>query len=97
MGVCKAAQQNIVQNLHDQLSGRGVHCALAMVNGFVHTDSDVTNPVNIADRCWELYTSQGNGQMALATQINEYEYDDDDDTDGLAYIRQWNLDHPFEM
>jgi hypothetical protein len=38
MGVCKAAQQNIILNLHEQLKPRGVHCALAMVNGFVRPE-----------------------------------------------------------
>lgn len=90
MGVCKAAQQNIIRNLHDQLKNRGVHCALATVNGFVHPDSDQTNPANIADQCWELYNTRGKGDMALETEINE-------DEDGLEHIRQWNLDHPFKI
>jgi hypothetical protein len=75
MGVCKAAQQNIIRNLHDQMQGRGVHCALAMVNGFVHPDSDATNPANIADKCWGLYNSQGRGNMELETEIEEDEED----------------------
>jgi hypothetical protein len=95
MGVCKAAQQNIILNLHDQLKPRGVHCALAMVNGFVNPESNATNPANIADQCWDLYSSQGHGRMDLETQINEHEKDDG--ADGLADIQQWNLDHPFEM
>lgn len=95
MGVCKAAQQNIILNLHEQLTPRGVHCALAMVNGFVRPESYATNPANIADQCWDLYSSQGHGRMELETQINEHE--NDDGADGLADIRQWNLDHPFEM
>lgn len=94
MGVCKAAQQNIIHSLHDQLSNRGVHCALAMVNGFVHAEADSTNPGNIAEECWDLYSSRGNGRMDLETQINE---DGDMDSDGLESIRQWNSDHPFEM
>ena len=68
-----------------------------MVNGFVRPDSDATNPANIADQCWDLYSTQGQGRMELETQINENEDDNDNDEDGLAYIRQWNLDHPFEM
>lgn len=94
MGVCKAAQQNIIHNLHDQLKNRGVHCALAMVNGSVSPDSDATNPSHIAEQCWELYSTQGNGRMDLEMQITE---DRDNDSDGLQYIRQWNLDHPSEM
>ena len=97
MGVCKAAQQNIILNLHEQLTPRGVHCALAMVNGFVGPDSDATNPTNIANQCWDLYISQGHGRMELETQINEHEKENDNEEDGMAYIRQWNLDHPFEM
>ena len=95
MGVCKAAQQNIILNLHDQLKHRGVHCALAMVNGFVSPDSDATNPANIADQCWELYSTQGHGRMDIETRVNEHEDDKDDSPDGLGDIRQWNLDHPF--
>jgi hypothetical protein len=71
MGVCKAAQQNMIHNLHDQMQGRGVHCALAMVNGLVHPDSDATNPANIADRCWELYDGRGSERMELETEIKE--------------------------
>jgi len=95
MGVCKAAQQNIILNLHEQLTPRGVHCALAMVNGFVRPDSDATNPANIADQCWDLYSSQGHGRMELETQINENENRNYNDADGLADIQKWNLDHPF--
>lgn len=93
MGVCKAAQRNIIQNLHGQLTNRGVHCALVMVNGSVHSDSDATNPANVAEQCWELYTTQGNDHMDLETQINQ----NGADSDGLGFVRQWNLDHPFEM
>jgi hypothetical protein len=96
MGVCKAAQQNIIRNLHDQLTNRGVHCALAMVNGVVHPKADATNPANIAEQCWDLYNSQGNGKMDLEVDINENE-DKDKDEDGLNSIRQWNQDHPFEI
>lgn len=96
MGVCKAAQQNIVHNLHGQMTGKGVHCALAMVNGRVHPNSNMTNPENIAERCWELYSTRGNGSMDLATVINEN--DDAGAFDaGLATIQQWNIDHSFEM
>jgi hypothetical protein len=100
MGVCKAAQQNIIRNLHDQLKNRGVHCALAMVNGFVHPDSEITNPTNIAEQCWELYSTQGNGHMDLEIEINDHEdvdEDRDETEDGLQFIRRWNLDHPFEI
>lgn len=98
MGVCKAAQQNIILNLHSQLKDRGVHCALAMVNGFVRPDSNATNPEHIANECWHLYSTQGNGRMDIDTHINENEDDDAAaDEEGLGYIRQWNQDHPFEM
>lgn len=96
MGVCKAAQQNIIRNLNDQLTGRGVHCALAMVNGLVRSDSEATNPANIADQCWELYSTQGNGNMDLQTDINEGE-NGEEDGDGLESVLQWNLNHPFEF
>ena len=96
MGVCKAAQQNIIRNLNDQLTGRGVHCALAMVNGLVRPDSDATNPANIADQCWELYSSQGNGAMELKTDITEEE-NRDEYGEGLESVLQWNMDHPFEF
>jgi len=78
MGVCKAAQQNIIRNLHDQMQSRGVHCALAMVNGLVHPDSDATNPANIADKCWELYNGQGRGKMELETEIQQDGGEDED-------------------
>lgn len=91
----RVSTASIPSTNHEQLTHRGVHCALAMVNGFVGPDSDATNPTNIANQCWDLYISQGHGRMELETQINERE--DEDDEDGLAYIRQWNLDHPFEM
>lgn len=85
MGVCKAAQQNIVRNLHDQTQSKGVHCALVMVNGFVHPDSDATNPVNIADKCWELYNGQGRGKMELETEIKqdgEDVFEEEEDAEG---------------
>lgn len=65
------------------------------MNGFVGPDSDATNPTNIANQCWDLYISQGHGRMDLETQINERGSENDEND--LAYIRQWNLDHPFEM
>jgi len=71
MGICKAAQQNMIRNLHDQMQSKGVHCALAMVNGLVHPNSDATNPAHIADHCWQLYNSRGGGNMDLQTEIQQ--------------------------
>lgn len=98
MGVCKAAQQNIIRNLHDQMQSRGVHCALAMVNGLVHPDSDATNPTHIADRCWELYNSRGSGKMELEAEIKQVGEERDgeerngEEVDGEEEDAEWEED-----
>lgn len=71
LGVCKSAQQNIVHSLNDQLRSRGVHCGLVMVDDTVTCEAWNTNPTNIAEECWQLYDSQGNGKMELETHIRE--------------------------
>jgi hypothetical protein len=88
MGVCKAAQQNMIHNLHDQMKSKGVHCALAMVNGVVHPNSDATNPANIADHCWELYNSRGSGNMNIETDI-PHEGEDNDEAEEDA---EWEVE-----
>lgn len=71
LGVCKSAQQNVILSLHNQVRARGVHCGLVMVNSSVSAEAINTNPTNIAEESWKLYSTQGNGHMDVETNINE--------------------------
>lgn len=73
LGVCKSAQQNAVLALHNQVHARGVHCGLVMVNGHVTAEAVDTNPANISEESWKLYSSQGNRHMDMETNIGEEE------------------------
>ncbi|MCJ1328542.1 hypothetical protein MMC10_005219 [Thelotrema lepadinum] len=55
LSLCRAAQFNLMNSLHQQYKPRGVHFAVVVVAGFVADNAPECNPKNVAQRMWEIH------------------------------------------
>jgi hypothetical protein len=66
LATCKAGQYSLVTSLHKEFEPKGVHCALIVIAGTVSEESKVTNPRNIAEKTWAMFSqSKGRGDLEV--------------------------------
>jgi short-subunit dehydrogenase len=66
LAACKAGQYNLVTSLHKEFEPKGVHCALIVIAGTVSPESKVTNPRNIAENAWTMFSQpKGMGDLEI--------------------------------
>ena len=75
LAASKAGQYSLVTSLHKEYEPRGVHCGLIIIGGTVSDDSKITNPRNIAEEAWKMF-SQLSGKGELEVMLADPEYSD---------------------
>jgi len=71
----KAGQFNLVHSLHKEFEPKGVHTALIVVGGTVKDEAKVTNPRNIAEEAWKLFSQKKGEAGKLEVTLLDPEYE----------------------
>lgn len=66
LAACKAGQYNLVHSLHKEFEPKGVHCGVIVIGGKVANESKVTNPRDIAEESWKMFSQpKGSGKFEV--------------------------------